>query len=119
MQEIEATIASLVERGVMAESEIVAALQAVLPEQFQQLIPSELRNVAPQSPAIVQQQAQESVYEEPPLSAEQLSISQSGTYFLLMPPTDIHCVDTLVIDVAISLLDTQCQLRCALCAQAI
>ena len=62
----------------VAESEIVAALQAVLPEQFQQLIPSELRNVVPQSPATVQQQAQEGFYEEPPLSAEQLSISQSG-----------------------------------------
>ncbi len=62
----------------MAESEIVASLQQVLPEQFQQLIPSELRNVAPQSPAVAQQQAQEAFYEEPPLSAEQLSISQSG-----------------------------------------
>ena len=77
-QEVEATIANLVERGVMAESEIVASLQQVLPEQFQQLIPSELRNVAPQSPAVAQQQAQEAFYEEPPLSAEQLSISQSG-----------------------------------------
>ena len=62
----------------MAESEIVASLQQVLPEQFQQLIPSELRNVTPQSPAVAQQQAQEAFYEEPPLSAEQLSISQSG-----------------------------------------
>ncbi|DBA93499.1 TPA: hypothetical protein ACH3X3_013598 [Trebouxia sp. C0006] len=77
-QEVEATIASLVERGVMAESEIVASLQQVLPEQFQQLIPSELRNVAPQSPAVAQQQAQEAFYEEPPLSAEQLSICQSA-----------------------------------------
>lgn len=78
LQEIEATVAALVERGVVAESEIVASLQAVLPEQFQQLIPSELRNVVPQSPATVQQQAQEGFYEEPPLSAEQLLISQSG-----------------------------------------
>ena len=78
LQEIEATVAALVERGVVAESEIVASLQAVLPEQFQQLIPSELRNVVPQSPATVQQQAQEGFYEEPPLSAEQLSVSQSG-----------------------------------------
>ena len=78
LQEIEAIVASLVERGVVAESEIVAALQAVLPEQFQQLVPRELRNVVPQSPATVQQQAQEGFYEEPPLSAEQLSISQSG-----------------------------------------
>ncbi len=62
----------------MAESEIVASLQQVLPEQFQQLIPSELRNVTPQSPAVAQQQAQEAFYEEPPLYAEQLSISQSG-----------------------------------------
>lgn len=80
LQELEASVATLVERGVVAESEIVAALQAVLPEQFQQLIPSELRNVVPQSPATVQQQAQEGFYEEPPLSAEQLSISQSGKY---------------------------------------
>lgn len=78
LQEIEASVAALVERGVVAESEIVASLQAVLPEQFQQLIPSELRNVVPQSPATVQQQAQEGFYEEPPLSAEQLVISQSG-----------------------------------------
>ena len=78
LQEIEASVAALVERGVVAESEIVASLQAVLPEQFQQLIPSELRIVVPQSPATVQQQAQEGFYEEPPLSAEQLSISQSG-----------------------------------------
>lgn len=77
-KEIEATVASLVERGVVAESEIVASLQQVLPEQFQQLIPSELRNVTPQSPAVTQQQAQEAFYEEPPLSAEQMSISQSA-----------------------------------------
>ena len=77
-QEIEATVASLVERGVVAESGIVASLQQVLPEQFQQLIPSELRNVTPQSPAVTPQQAQEAFYEEPPLSAEQMSISQSG-----------------------------------------
>lgn len=80
LQEIEATVASLVERGVIAESEIVASLQQVLPEQFQQLIPSELRSVAPQSPTVTQQQAQEAFYEEPPLSAEQMSISQSGMH---------------------------------------
>lgn len=81
LQELEASVTALVERGVVAESEIVASLQAVLPEQFQQLIPSELRNVVIQSPATVQQQAQEGFYEEPPLSAEQLSISQSGKYY--------------------------------------
>lgn len=79
-QEVEATVAALVERGVVAESEIVASLKVILPEQFQQLIPSELRNVVPQSPVITQQQAQEAFYEEPPLSAEQLSIGQSGMH---------------------------------------
>ena len=78
LQEIEINLATLVERGVVAESEIFASLRQVLPEQFQQLIPNEIRNAAPQSPAVTQQQAQEAFYEEPRLSAEQLSISQSG-----------------------------------------
>ena len=78
LQEFETSLAGLVERGVVAESEIVASLKQVLPEQFQTLIPQEIRNAAPQSPAVTQQQAQEAFYEEPPLSAEQLSISQSG-----------------------------------------
>lgn len=77
-QEFETSLAGLVERGVVAESEIVASLKQVLPEQFQTLIPQEIRNAAPQSPAVTQQQAQEAFYEEPPLSAEQLSISQSA-----------------------------------------
>ena len=62
----------------MAESEIVAVLQQVLPEQLQQLIPAEMKAAAVQRPEVVQQQAQEAAYEEPPLSAEQLSIGQSG-----------------------------------------
>ena len=77
-QEVQTTVATLVERGVLAESEIVAMLQQILPEQLQQLIPEQLKNVAPQAPAVVQQQAQENLYEEPPLSAEQLTMSQTG-----------------------------------------
>ena len=84
LQEIETSLATLVERGVVAESEIVASLKQVLPEQFQQLIPKEIRNVTPQSPVVTQQQAQEAYYEEPPMSAEQLSASQSGKSFLLL-----------------------------------
>ncbi len=84
----------------MAESEIVASLQQVLPEQFQQLIPSELRNVAPQSPAVAQQQAQEAFYEEPPLSAEQLSICQSGTQL-----QQHRLVAGLAIDAVIKAID--------------
>ena len=72
-------MAALVERGVVAESEIVAILQQILPEQLQQLIPADMKAVAVQRPEVVQQQAQEAAYEEPPLSAEQLLISQSGT----------------------------------------
>lgn len=78
----------------VAESEIVASLQQVLPEQFQQLIPSELRSVTPQSPAVTQQQAQEAFYEEPPLSAEQLSISQSGMHAFRR--LSAHCIYSLV-----------------------
>lgn len=90
-QELQTTVASLVERGVLAESEIVAVLKQVLPEQLQQLIPEQLGNIVPQSPAVVQQQAQENVYEEPPLSAEQLSLSQTGlavvAFAVLMDPS--------------------------------
>lgn len=72
-------MAALVERGAVAESEIVAVLQEILPPQLQELIPAEMKAVAVQRPEVVQQQAQEAAYEEPPLSAEQLSISQSGS----------------------------------------
>lgn len=102
-QEIQTTVATLVERGAVAESEIVAVLQEILPPQLQQLIPEEMKAVAVQRPEVVQQQAQEAEYEEPPLSAEQLKNSQTGE---LQSMLQAHCKDYSHV------VSTRLKLRC-------